>query len=417
MADQSLIQAAQRMYSSKAKQTDLTPILQGASSAISSVSKNIAEKRAKIQKESKEEFKPINTLIVENEIARPELTKQLNAMQDELYKAKVQQGGLRSKKKKEEAAETENKITKRIQAFEEDFKAWDKINIEENNPSAANSLVEQANDNEVRDKSLVERLIYKDDGVYVKQYGEDVRLSKYEKPVQVYTEGLDGLVDIQSAVLKGADKTDLTWEDGIMPEAAKGIRNILNNENWSSLLFDEVDSDYVWADQQLKQEFPNAKPEDYEANMLTLKQRVKEDPEKYKKEFKDDVLRAYKIKFDEHRASQASEKASKGGGSGRSRAPLSESRLAEINIFKNSLKRSAESGKDITFPSGEIGKITSSGNIQLYSKKGEKMEMLPISLDQAMDRAGIPIDMRGDVKPIENKTSTKGGRYSQYKKK
>ena len=106
-----------------------------------------------------------------------------------------------------------------------------------------------------------------------------------------------------------------------------------------------------------------------------------------------------------------------GTGEGRSRTPLSESRLAEINIFKNSLKRGIESGKDITFPNGEIGKITSSGNIQLYSKNGEKIEMLPISLDQAMDRAQVPIDMRSDVKPLESKTSTKGGSYSKYKNK
>lgn len=102
-------------------------------------------------------------------------------------------------------------------------------------------------------------------------------------------------------------------------------------------------------------------------------------------------------------------------GSGRSRTPLSEARIAKINIFKNSLKRAAESGKDIEFPNGQIGKITSSGNIQLYSKAGEKLEKLPISLDEAMDRAKIPLDMRGDVKPIEDKTSTKGGRYSQFK--
>ena len=414
MANQALIQAAQRMYSSKATQTDLTPIVKGASSAISSVSKGIAERRAKIEEESKGEFKPLNTLILENDIARPELTKQLNTMQDELYKAKVEQGGLRGKKKKEEAAESENNITRKIQAFEEDFKAWDKISTEENNPSKANNLVEQANDNEVRDKSLVEKLIYKDDGVYVKQYGEEVRLSKYKKPVQKYTQGLTSLVDINSTVLKAADKTDLSWENA-RPDAANRITEILDNDNWSSLLFDEVDINYVWSDQQLKQEFPNADPKDYDKNMLILKQRVKEDPEYYKKEFKEDVLRAYKIGFDEHRAQQARKKASKGGGSGRSRTPLSEARLAKIGMFKNSVKKSAESGADITFPDGEIGKITSSGNIQLYSKKGEKMEMLPISLDQAMDRAQIPLEMRSDVKPLENKTSTKGGRYSQFK--
>lgn len=414
MANQALIQAAQRMYSSKATKTDLTPIIKGASSAISSVSKGIAERRAKIEEESKGEFKPLNTLILENDIARPELTKQLNTMQDELYKAKVEQGGLRGKKKKEEAAEAENNITRKIQAFEEDFKAWDKISTEENNPSKANNLVEQANDNEVRDKSLVEKLIYKDDGVYVKQYGEEVRLSKYKKPVQKYTEGLTSLVDVNSIVLKAADKTDLSWENA-RPDAANRITEILDNDNWSSLLFDEVDINYVWSDQQLKQEFPNADPKDYDKNMLILKQRVKEDPEYYKKEFKEDVLRAYKIGFDEHRAQQARKKASKGGGSGRSRTPLSEARLAKIGMFKNSVKKSAESGADITFPDGEIGKITSSGNIQLYSKKGEKMEMLPISLDQAMDRAQIPLEMRSDVKPLENKTSTKGGRYSQFK--
>ena len=101
--------------------------------------------------------------------------------------------------------------------------------------------------------------------------------------------------------------------------------------------------------------------------------------------------------------------------SGRSRAPLSEARIAEINIFKNSLKRAVESGEDITFPNKQIGKITSGGNIQLYKPSGEKLEILPISLDQALDRADIPVDMREDIKQLSSQTSTKGGRYSKYK--
>ena len=104
-------------------------------------------------------------------------------------------------------------------------------------------------------------------------------------------------------------------------------------------------------------------------------------------------------------------------GSGISRTPLSDARIAEINIFKNSLKRAAESGEDITFPNGDKGKITSSGNIQLYTGENVKIETLPISLDQAMDRAKIPLDMRSGIEPLSSEMSTKGGRYSQFKNK
>lgn len=103
--------------------------------------------------------------------------------------------------------------------------------------------------------------------------------------------------------------------------------------------------------------------------------------------------------------------------SGISRTPLSDARIAEINIFKNSLKKAAESGEDITFPNGDKGKITSSGNIQLYTGENVKIEMLPISLDQAMDRAKIPLDMRSGIEPLSSETSTKGGSYSQFKNK
>ena len=235
------------------------------------------------------------------------------------------------------------------------------------------------------DGSTFNNVEFTDDGAFINDgFGEKISWSKYNKSPVRNVEGAKAFADLKSDVrkLSAAGEDEKTVRDVVETE----LGMLFANEEFA----DEIYNMGVYGDKRGKTVYKNI-PGATKENMFDF--------------FVDMVI------------NDSYDPSSSLSGGGRSRAPLSESRLAKINIFKNSLKRSAESGKDITFPSGEIGKITSSGNIQLYSSKGEKMEMLPISLDQAMDRAGIPIDMRGDVKPIESKTSTKGGRYSQYKNK
>jgi|11_taG_2_1085331.scaffolds.fasta_scaffold00635_2 hypothetical protein len=415
MANQALIQAAQRMYSSGASQTDITPVTSAISEGTSNIKKAVQEKRAEQKKRSKQPFESFKDVVIKDKKAMENFTSELTSLQDQLFKARVKaEGVLVGKKAKTEATNEISSIERKIAAYKEDFDAVDLAYTQPSEYSDFNSLGEVVDNTAVKDVSLSKRLVYDEDGVKaVDHTGKPKRLSEFTALSQVNVDGFRTLVAEREKVIKKA-KNKGSWTDASQSLAIE-LNALMSGDNWGSILFDNVVGQnysdmpikegvgYDWATQEMK------------ARGITDREKfkdiVKKDPDTYKKEFISDTMLAFKNDFDNEISKL------EGTGGGISRTPLSESRLAEINIFKNSLKRGIESGKDITFPNGEIGKITSSGNIQLYSKKGEKIEMLPISLDQAMDRAQVPIDMRSDVKPLESKTSTKGGSYSKYKNK
>lgn len=412
MAKQSLIQAAQRMYSSDATQTDITPVTSAISESVSNITKAVQEKRAEQKERSKQPFESFKDVVIKDEEAMKAFTSELGSMQDQLFKARVKaEGALIGKKAKADAANDISKIERKIAAYKEDFDAIDLAYVQPSEYSDFNSLGEVVDNTAIKDVELAKRLIYKDDGVYaIDHKGKEERLSKFKTLSQVNIDGFRTLTAEREKVIKKA-KAKSSWTDASQSLAVE-LNALMSGDNWGSILFDNVvgqnysnmpksDVGYDWATQEMKAQGITDREE--------FKETVKKNPDKYKKEFISDTMAAFKNDFDDEINKL------EGADGGRSRTPLSESRLAEINIFKNSLKRSIESGKNITFPNGEIGKITSSGNIQLYTKKGEKIEMLPISLDQAMDRAKIPLDMRSDVEPFESKMSTKGGRYSKYR--
>lgn len=236
----------------------------------------------------------------------------------------------------------------------------------------------------IMDGSTFNNIEFTDDGAFINDgFGEKIAWSKYNKSPVRNVEGAKALADLKSDVrkLSKAGEDEKTVRDVVETELG-----FIFNEEFA----DEVYNMGVYGDKKGKTVYKNI-PGATKENMFDF--------------FVDMVI------------NDSYDPSSSLSGGGRSRTPLSEARIAEINIFKNNLKKSAESGGNITFPNGEIGKITSSGNIQLYSSKGEKMEMLPISLDQAMDRAKIPLDMRSDVKSLSTQASTKGGPYSQFKNK
>jgi len=415
MANQALIQAAQRMYSSGASQTDITPVTSAISEGTSNIKKAVQEKRAEQKKRSKQPFESFKDVVIKDKKAMENFTSELTSLQDQLFKARVKaEGVLVGKKAKTEATNEISSIERKIAAYKEDFDAVDLAYTQPSEYSDFNSLGEVVDNTAVKDVSLSKRLVYDEDGVKaVDHTGKPKRLSEFTALSQVNVDGFRTLVAEREKVIKKA-KNKGSWTDASQSLAIE-LNALMSGDNWGSILFDNVVGQnysdmpikegvgYDWATQEMK------------ARGITDREKfkdiVKKDPDTYKKEFISDTMLAFKNDFDNEISKL------EGTDGGISRTPLSESRLAEINIFKNSLKRGIESGKDITFPNGEIGKITSSGNIQLYSKKGEKIEMLPISLDQAMDRAQVPIDMRSDVKPLESKTSTKGGSYSKYKNK
>ena len=113
MANQALINAAQRMYSAKAAkgQRDLAPILQSGLSATDNIVKAVAIKRERQQEESKEKVESFKDLLLKNPKLRPELSTRLQNLQEEYYEnLKITEGAFVSRDKKNEAIQRNNDI-------------------------------------------------------------------------------------------------------------------------------------------------------------------------------------------------------------------------------------------------------------------------------------------------------------------
>jgi hypothetical protein len=397
MANQSLINAAQRMYSAKAAkaQKDIAPILQGFELGTGKIMEALTEKKKEQEEKAAKTTESFKDIILKSGTARPQLTNELKALQDEYYKnIRISEGVFRKGKTKQEAIERNNEIAGTLKLWEEDLRSRDLATARPANISDFEGIDGMANELSFRDDTLADDLIFKPDGVYTKNIkNEEVRLSKHEQPVGIFDEGVDILNALQKASVQEGKKGN-DWDSYVLPELSTNLDRLMRSNNWGSLLFDDIGS-FNWATEQMKQEFPDAdlsKPEVYEAKRQELRDMVKADPKKYKKEFEEDVVRAYKMNYDDAAAKEKA-KTNEQFAKDRSRTPLSELQLSKINTFINSVNR----GGDIQFPNGDIGKKVN-GRIQLYMENGKKYDgIAPISIDQAMDRANIPVDMRSEV--------------------
>ena len=409
MANQALINAAQRMYSAKAEQAqkNIDPIVSGVAMATGDVVKALDQKQKDQQEKASKQTEGFKEIILKSGTARPELTTKLEELQEEYYQNLKTSGGLfRSKEKRSEATERNNQISTTLKAWEQDLIARDLNAKRPSNVSDFNGIAERGEDLSYKDDTLADNLIYKEDGIYTTNFkGEEVRLSDYKPPTQKFTEGFGKMIDARKDAIS-AGSTGLTW-DFTKDRLGVQIDALMENDNYGSLLFDDVGS-FNWATEQLKQEFPDADLSDPNVaaeKREELKMMVKANPDKYKQEFKDDVLRAYENDYND----AAKKSTTTSTSPGRTSTPLSTSRLTDIEIFINSVNR----GEDIQFPDGHYGKVVG-GRVQLYKESGSMLENVPpISLEEAMDRAKIPQEFRSKVNPISDRrqTSTRGGTY------
>ena len=182
MANQALIQAAQRMYSAKAKQTDYTPLASSVTQGIANISKAVTEKRAEQEERTSEQFKSFNEIVIEDADAAAKFANELESMQDALYKATVQaEGVLVGKDKKEDARNEITSIQNRIKAYKEDFNAIDLAYTQPSSYSDFNDIGEVVDNTSIKEESLAKRLIYKEDGVYATNHkGEEERLKDFK---------------------------------------------------------------------------------------------------------------------------------------------------------------------------------------------------------------------------------------------
>ena len=164
MANQSLINAAQRMYSAKAQKTDITPVLQGAASSIANIMNAVAEKRSRQEKESAEKVqKPFIEVVRDNPNVGAQLTSLLEEQQEEYFEQqKLAEGVFRSRSTKEEAREKLKQIETNITNLNKSLSGVDlKQNlVPRNKVSKANGAKEQVMDVTFNDKeTLAQNLV------------------------------------------------------------------------------------------------------------------------------------------------------------------------------------------------------------------------------------------------------------------
>ncbi|MDB0027188.1 hypothetical protein N9D80_01370 [Flavobacteriales bacterium] len=299
MANQALINAAQRMYSAKAAkaQKDIKPILQGASNLTSNVIKALDDKQKEQEEKAAKQTESFNDIILKSGKARPELTNELKALQDEYYNnLKISEGIFKNKNDRAKAVERNNDIATTLKLWQDDLTARDLIAQRPTNMSDFNGIIEKGEEVSYRDDTLAENLIYKPDGVYTTNLkGEEVRLSEYKPPVGKFQKGIDAMVSSQQSAVK-AGNSGLDWDSYALPGLANNINKLMDDPNYGSLMFDNI-GNFNWATQQMEQEFPDAdlsNPNVLAEKREELRNRVKTDPDRYKQEFKDDVLRAYR---------------------------------------------------------------------------------------------------------------------------
>tara|TARA_R100000664_G_C2758988_1_gene148305 strand:+ start:4370 stop:5848 length:1479 start_codon:yes stop_codon:yes gene_type:complete len=336
MANQSLIQAAQRMYSAKAQKTDLTPIVQGAASSIANIMNAVAEKRNRQEKESVEKVqKPFIEVVRDNPNVGAQLTSLLEEQQEEYFEQqKLAEGVFRSRKTKEEARAELKKIEDNIINLNKSLSGVDlKQNlVPRNKVSKGNSATAQVMDVTFNDKeALAQNIIIKKDEKgnlipYIKgtEYEEGkegglIALDDYKAAIQVHQAGFDALTKISDKLtgfgLKGVDFEASGEEGNIRAEVAKQ----LDDQNAMSLYFDDFEG-FNWAQNQLldpKEGFENPGVERvdgvirvtnekvYQDNLETLRKRVSKGKNidentgeviiDYAKELEDDLIASFKM--------------------------------------------------------------------------------------------------------------------------
>ena len=319
MADQSLINAAQRMYGAKnavAKQAlkDVAPIVAGVQSGTAKIGVAIAEKRKRQKEDSEKKIEPFKEVLLKNATLRPELTSRLEDLQDEYYKnLKTSEALLVGKKKKSDAVNRNVKIEGILRTYETQIASVDLSKKENIDVSNANSLTAQVNDIVRKDETLADNVIVKDDGLYFLDANNvEQPLDDYTPPMAVYQTGINKCIDIFSSI-QTAGQNGEPYE-GKIEQRVEGIMNdMLKADNFSSLLFDDIGT-FNWATENMTQYFGESensgvkRGEDgeitivdkdlHDKNAETLKAMYKEDPKAFKAEFKKDYIESAKKQYD-----------------------------------------------------------------------------------------------------------------------
>ena len=398
MANQALIQAAQRMYSAKAKVTNIDPLLKSVSGGIVKVQEAISAKRKDQKSRAGKTTETFKDILLENPKIRPELTAKLVELQDQYSEnLKISEGLFRSKKEGSKAAnavEANNLISAQLQKYEKQLRAVDLNKVGPDNISKANNMQTQADDVLFRDKTLADNLIIKDDGLYfLNSNSEEIPLDEYKQPKQIYTEGIDGMGNV-FGVIQTAGENGLPYEGKVRVKAESEINKYLDADNFDSLLFDDI-GPFNWAKENMKQYFgEDAGNEDgeegdkakYLENLEKLKEMVAKNPQEFKDEFKRDYLAAAKIAYNDAKGQREVKSSSR-------ERSFTKDRENDFNRFIETYEAAKSQDADlIVMPDGGYAKYIGKGKYQLLTKNQSPIEGADgtVSDQDLISMAGLP---------------------------
>ena len=323
MANQALIASARRMYQAQAQVTDITPVLQAATSSISNITNAITEKRKDQEERSEQEVKTnfIN-IIKNNPNISPDLVKQLNNTQDQYFDAlKRSENLFLNRDKRDQAAADLRNIEGELAALEKSLVNVDlkRAQTPRGEVSNWNNTVTQAEDVMFHDDTmLAKNIMFEDRVAYLKTagYNEEesfesnveskgvIRLDEYKPPMTKYTEAILDITSKATSVQSLALQNGYVFKgSSLQNELVSQMRAYLDTDKGFSLLADNI-GNFNWLDQQLldsREGFENpgvtrredgvieiTDQEAYDNNIEKLKERVKNDEKRYKQEFIDD---------------------------------------------------------------------------------------------------------------------------------
>ena len=300
MANQALINAAQRMYSAKAAkaQKDITPIISGVASATDNIMNAVKTKRKEQQEESQKQIESFKDILLKNPKLRPELTSRLEKLQEEYYNnLKIAEGAFVGKKRKADAIEANNKIADQLKKYESQLNSVDLNKKLNTSFSKFNMLGDQVDDTIYRDKTLIDNVVLQDDGFYFKNHkGELIPLDEYKPLMQVNEKGIsslvNGFVSAENAGFKGKG-----YEGSIEEQVETLINFELGaDKNYESILFDDIGT-FNYAEANLQQEI-NAGRIDGKLSkseqLEKFKENIKANPDFYRQDFKNDYVAVVK---------------------------------------------------------------------------------------------------------------------------
>tara|TARA_R100001463_G_C3533202_1_gene221798 strand:+ start:619 stop:1971 length:1353 start_codon:yes stop_codon:yes gene_type:complete len=382
-SSQSLIAAAQRMYSAKyaEAQKDVAPILEGVQSASVQIENAISQKRKEQKEKSEKIDDSFKDILLSNPTLRPQLSAKLESLQDQYYdNLKTSEGAFVSRENKRKAAEANNIIAGQLAKYESQLRSVDLNKKGSTNVSNANKRETRVDNVIFNDKSLVDNVIIKDDGLYfINSKKEEVPLDQYKQPKEVFQVGIDGMIDTFK-VVQGAGSKGLAYEGSVEEEVEANTKKFLNTDNFESLLFDDIGT-FNWAKENMVQEFgensgvkrnESGKIEivdeaKYLDNLETLKDRVATDPQKYKDDFRGDYLASAKAKYTEAKSAYDAENIKESG--------TYKDRLNDFQRFVTSYNIAAENKSNvISLPDGRFAKYEGEDKYRLLNRNNIPIE-------------------------------------------